>query len=138
MGDVLCWGVNQFGLGDSAHPIEYALEPTALSGVGGASAIAAGDNHACAVVGSGVMCWGSNDQGQIGLGAVDAVEAGTLTDHSPTSVVGVTNATAIVAGGSSSCALVQTGDLFCWGNNVEGEFGDAPHTAIGVPIKTSW
>lgn len=68
-----CWGAEGVGAG-STTPIE-----TVPSGV---RAIALGGQHACALVDSGVTCWGSNDSGQLGNG--------TTTDSStPVAVAGL-------------------------------------------------
>ena len=45
-----------------------------------ATAIAAGGSHTCAVVtGGGLRCWGSNSNGQLGIG-------GTVNQKSPAAV----------------------------------------------------
>jgi alpha-tubulin suppressor-like RCC1 family protein len=68
-GAVRCWGRNlrgQVGDGTSSD----RLTPTPVSGLGGGvQAVAAGAEHACAVMASGPMrCWGSDSRGQLGQG----------------------------------------------------------------------
>ena len=79
------------------------------------TAISAGRAHTCAVrINQAIVCWGSNDDGQI-----DAPEG----QH-----------TAIAAGASHTCALDTDQTIDCWGPNDDGQI-DAPegqHTAIAA------
>ncbi|MCL2824709.1 MAG: hypothetical protein FWD57_12020 [Polyangiaceae bacterium] len=66
---VKCWGRNSHGrLGDGTT--EDRAVPSQVSGLhAGVVAVSAGDNHTCALMGTGeVKCWGANDKGQIGDG----------------------------------------------------------------------
>lgn len=79
-GRVRCWGDNldgQLGLGrntGSRDRVGDDESPNAVSdvGIGGqASAVSAGAHHVCAVLATQAMrCWGSNSDGQLGLGDV--------------------------------------------------------------------
>ena len=101
------WGDNGNGqLGNNSLSSD-AHTPVAVAGVTGATALALGDQHACALVAGGaVQCWGANDDGQIGDGTTQARPA-------PTMVPGVT-AQAIDAGGDSTCAVDMGGNFQCW------------------------
>lgn len=64
-GQAWCWGNNAYGLiGDGSAP--FTMEPTA--GPAGLSQIEGGWRHVCAVISSGVGCWGANDRAQLGNG----------------------------------------------------------------------
>ncbi len=132
-GRVRCWGhgaLGQLGHGqlqDSAAPVEVKLPSPAL-------ALTAGSNHVCARLQNGrAVCWGSNERGQLGNGA--SVFEGRVQDAGdrsplPVAVVGVSNLTQLVAGGSQTCA-VSTGTkagVFCWGGTANAE-GEAEVTA---------
>jgi alpha-tubulin suppressor-like RCC1 family protein len=69
-GAVFCWGDNRAGqLGDGRNRLrESAPVPAVISAA--ATAIAAGGAHTCAVLAPdhGVVCWGSNNAGQLGDG----------------------------------------------------------------------
>jgi cysteine-rich repeat protein len=75
-GAVRCWGANGSGeLGQAnTTPVgddEPATTLVPIDLAGTATAITAGDNHACAVLDDGsVRCWGNNAAGQLGLGHV--------------------------------------------------------------------
>lgn len=68
-GDVTCWGDGAFGqLGNGA--ISPSTIPVATTGLsGGASNVAVGGMHACAITTSSVAkCWGRGSSGQLGDG----------------------------------------------------------------------
>lgn len=85
------------------------------AGCCGATAIAAGDRHTCALLeGGDVSCWGVNEAGQVG-------DATTTPRHAPRFVALGAAALAVAAGGSHACAVLQSGAVLCWGSNAEGQ-----------------
>ncbi len=44
---------------------------------------------------------------------------------------------AISAGGTHVCALLQTGEVMCWGDNSSGQLGDGTNTPHPAPVKVS-
>ena len=135
-GTISCWGNNRSGqLGnrksrdDGAEP--HSSVPVEVAGITDATAIAAGQDHSCAVHRSGtVSCWGNNYNGQLGNGQSQDYENRSVSykygpySWMPTGVAGITDAVAISAGGEHSCAVHQTGAISCWGNNWHGQLGN--------------
>jgi len=116
-GTVWCWGADESGqLGDgnfqTARP-----NPAPVSGLGsGATAIAAGDRHTCAVVAGAVQCWGADSAGQLGDG-------GSQNQPAPKQAV-ASGALAVGAGSGHSCAVMGPAgaeSLLCWGDNSSGQ-----------------
>lgn len=82
-GAARCWGRNVRGqVGDGTT--SDRLTPTPVSGLNsGVQALAAGAEHACAVMAAGPMrCWGSDSRGQLGQGTAGnrALPAPVLTE----------------------------------------------------------
>jgi alpha-tubulin suppressor-like RCC1 family protein len=121
-GAVKCWGDNWYGeLGNGKKkngPIPKTKNspiPVAVTGITNATAISAGSNYTCALLSDGTAkCWGDGDLGQLGDGTkcddVDVFEGGV-----PVPVKRLTNARAISAGWTSTCALLRSGRVKCWG-----------------------
>jgi alpha-tubulin suppressor-like RCC1 family protein len=67
---VECWGDNRNGAIDATNPAIAFTRPVPVAGLKKARLLAAGRNHACAVIGnSDLYCWGSNEFGQLGPNA---------------------------------------------------------------------
>jgi serine/threonine protein kinase len=115
-GRAWCWGLNADGqLGDRSRLDR--LSPARLSGAPAFQALAAGSAHTCGLSGGNVLCWGDNGAGQLG--------DGTTTDADrPVDVQGLPGAaTQISAGAVHTCALLDDGRAFCWGQNLHGQLG---------------
>lgn len=64
-----CFGANGQSQLTGAPTATGKVDVTLTGAAGVANAIAAGGNHACALLGDGsVQCWGANDRGQTGTG----------------------------------------------------------------------
>ena len=126
-GAVQCWGLNTSGqLGDGT--ITQRNTPRDVLNFSNAVAISAGAFHTCAVLSSGkVHCWGINTNGQLGMGSSGGQANSSLE------VSGITNAVAISAGVSHTCALLSTGAVQCWGLNADGQLGDGTTAQKLIP-----
>jgi alpha-tubulin suppressor-like RCC1 family protein len=135
---VQCWGdMAALGTGaaaglDDCGGRPCSMKPVPVAGITGATAIAAGATHSCALLSGGtIACWGDDVSGELGDGAM----ASQLT---PVAVVGVSGATAISAGDSYSCALLAAGTVECWGYNLSGQLGSGavgPDNCSGYPCS---
>jgi len=129
-GRVFCWGSNSNGLlGNGPQP--HSSTPVRVLRVTNVTQIAVGSGHSCALSGTGeVQCWGNNWAGQLGDGT-------TWDRQSPVRVLGPAGqrAVEVVAGGAHSCARLNTGRVFCWGFNRDGQLGDGTDDNHLVPVR---
>jgi alpha-tubulin suppressor-like RCC1 family protein len=95
--------------------------------------VAAGASHTCAVLSDGnVRCWGSNEFGELGA-LLDQPFVGD--DETPSQATGLEvsfggrRAIQVSGGFSFTCALLEDGNVRCWGRNVDNEL--APRRADG-------
>jgi len=81
--------------------------------------IAAGLYHTCALTDSrSLMCWGYNNNGQIGNGSSGEFAVNPVFVNSTESFISIT------AGGYNTCGLLSNGSAMCWGNNGDGQIGN--------------
>ncbi|SET00835.1 RCC1 domain-containing protein [Stigmatella erecta] len=128
-GRVNCWGLNTDGqLGDGSRltrlsPILIPLKQVAE--------VAVGSNHGCArLTNSRVACWGSQARGRLGDGVTSP-----LGRRFTPFVLPLRGITRVVAGGAHSCALDQSGALFCWGSNEHGMLGINSGAEVEGPTR---
>ncbi len=127
-GQVRCWGANQSGqLGDGSTSDRVA--PSAVQGLGAATAVAAGLDTTCAVAGGAVFCWGQGSTGQLGNGkrASSPLPVRVALPGKGAEPVQVS------VGGAHACALVTGGRVFCWGSNLHGQLGDGSTSERATP-----
>jgi alpha-tubulin suppressor-like RCC1 family protein len=133
-GSVMCWGSNGLGeLGDeTTNPRAvpgFVHGPSPGRNLTGATALAVGGSHACAIVAPGnVLCWGANSTGQLGDGtAVRRAIAAPIQNPTGSQYV------ALAAGPAHTCALTTMGAVDCWGANDYGQLNRGA-TASGSPL----
>ena len=139
-GTVWCWGYNvdgELGNGNNTN----SDVPVSVSSVTNVMAVTVGGvyesvnlspdfpvAHSCAVLSGGtIQCWGCNDQGQLGNNT-------TTNSSAPVTVVDITNAVAVTAGGLHSCAMLSGGTIQCWGCNDQGQLGNNTTTDSSAPV----
>ncbi|MCH8995345.1 MAG: chromosome condensation regulator RCC1 [Chloroflexi bacterium] len=136
-GGVMCWGRNhrgQLGTGTT----EDSTTAVGVSGLdSGALSISAGFDHTCVVTTAGqARCWGENDDGQLGNGAVGDSHRTTPVEVCASAKCGapLSEVASIAAGASHSCVLTTSGGAKCWGSNEHGQLGDGTMTDRAAPV----
>ena len=131
-GGLRCWGYNKYGqIGNGPEDDEWL--PAKVAGLNAnVAAVALGENHSCALlVEDRIVCWGNNEQGQLGIG-------NTETQYVPVFVTGMgTNAAAVITGQRFTCAFALTGGVYCWGENWAGQLGDGTQDNRLIPTAMS-
>jgi hypothetical protein len=132
-GTVNCWGLGESGQRGDGTTNTFAADPVPVSGITTAVVIAAGYDHACALLANGaVRCWGSNVDGQ--LGSPSTPQSGSSV---PVTVGGIAGAVAVTAGAYHTCALLQDSTLRCWGRNDQSQLGDGTRNRSASPVRVN-
>ena len=141
-GSGMCWGNNDYGhIGDGTY--NDRNEPTPISVLPANSSLVAmdlGAGHACGILDDGsVHCWGNNtfsdgeSEGRLGDGS-------NTSSRFPRSVSLPTGRTAISidAGTDHTCAILDDGNMSCWGANSFGQLGTGDTTASSTPVGVTF
>jgi alpha-tubulin suppressor-like RCC1 family protein len=123
-GTVVAWGRNvrgelgNGGVGSAMCGGELCEpNPTPVTGLSGVKALAAGGEHALALMSDGtVKAWGTNALGELGDGTDEVKDM-------PVPVSGLAGVVAVAAGNTNSTALLGGGTVMDWGQNRGGELG---------------
>lgn len=130
-GRVACWGKNasREAHDSTTNPV---LQPAFVSGITGATAVAAGDVHTCVIDAGLVKCWGSDGEDQLG-----PLAAGQTLSGPALQVTGLTGVTSLASGRRHSCAVDSTGRVRCWGERDGGKLGNGIITDGRTPNPTT-
>lgn len=117
-GTVWVWGLNtngQLGLGNTINQ----LSPVQIPELADVVQISCGSQHCLALKKDGsVWAWGYNANGVVGDGTANNYKT------TPTQVTGLPRIAQVFAGENWSMALTTDGDLWAWGLNNYGNFGN--------------
>jgi alpha-tubulin suppressor-like RCC1 family protein len=124
------WGLNSSGqVGDGTSGTNR-MTPVQVSGLTGATAIAAGASHTVARKSDGsAWAWGVNGSGQLGNGSY-------TSSNTPVEVWGVSGVIVprVGAGGAFSLTLQSDGAVRGWGWNSSGQLGIGTSTGSNVAV----
>ncbi|MDF1654216.1 MAG: hypothetical protein P1U34_03805 [Coxiellaceae bacterium] len=131
-GTMKCWGENDYGQLGIGNNDSFKITPQTVNGGRNFSvaALEAGGKHTCVITqAGGMMCWGKNSDGQLGIGDFEPMK------NTPQPVTGLRyGVVGISASARSTCALKSGGKVLCWGNNEFGQLGDGSTTFRDTPI----
>jgi len=134
---VECWGFNtkgQVGIGiASTQPISKPVTVIADK----AYDVSVGDYHICVVRSNGISdwveCWGSNINGQLGIGLINS------TVYSlPVTVSGLPSSMIskkVEVGYVHTCVMISTVDVRCWGSDINGQLGNNTTGVFSKPVS---
>jgi alpha-tubulin suppressor-like RCC1 family protein len=141
---VECWGANDRGQtgafdGNTNLPIHPTYTPNPVVGLAGCTAVTAGDQHACALCGGEIHCWGDNTAGSLGSGPLtfDPVPVPRTIDL----VLEGDPWVELFSGLRFSCARSEAGHVYCWGSSPHAGLGNGatsanlPVTVLASPIR---
>lgn len=137
-GSLWSWGYNLVGqLGDGSNTDRSS--PVRIGdGTENWHAVACGYWQTAAIRGDGTLCvWGSNGQGQLGLG-----DGTTQNQYSPVQIGGATDWVTVTSGSNHMMAVKADGSLWAWGLNYGGPLGDGTTVHRTSPVRiggdTDW
>jgi alpha-tubulin suppressor-like RCC1 family protein len=138
-GGAWCWGELAPSLGDGVST--WALTPVQVVGPEGlglladVSVVASGEAHSCARLGDGTLwCWGENSAGRLGDGTqVDRAWPVQVLDAS--GLAGLTGVLSLGLGRAHSCAALDEGTAWCWGDNSRRQLGDGTLSFKRLPVQ---
>jgi len=112
--------------------LSFTVQASDVNVLASVTQITAGDDHTCALLDSGVVrCWGWGGVGQIGYGNIDSIGDNETPATSGDVDVGGT-VTQIDAGDARTCAVLDTGNLRCWGSGLFSNLGYGnPNSNVG-------
>jgi hypothetical protein len=123
------------------EPIGIACDSGICNGQGScveplvARSMRMGTQHACAIMTDRTMqCWGSNAQGERGLGTTTPPFA---APYFKSVVPGMTDIDEVALDDQRTCARSLAGDVWCWGINSYGQLGDGTTTRRTSPTHVT-
>ena len=142
-GQARCWGYGwDGGLGNGTNaqvnPLPVVVsDPEGTGALTDVATVGAGGGFSCALLTTHeARCWGANDGGQLGDGTTtDRPRPVVVRDEAGSGPLG--GITQVEVGGFHACALLDSGQARCWGDNTEGRLGDGTTTDRSRPVAVT-
>lgn len=136
-GGIKCWGNNFFGklgqgtnvagIGDGPNELGDNLPPIDLGTTAKIALFAPGYDHNCVLFDDKTLkCWGSSDLGQTGQGdkLIRGDGPNEMGSNLPTVNLGTGKYPVVMTSGYyHTCAILNDGNVKCWGANDSGQLG---------------
>lgn len=138
-GTLWCWGsggFGQLGLGTTTNqvlPAYVSLDDVYVD-------VATADSHTCAITDAGeLVCFGRNNQGQLGIASLVDQSSPTFVSLTPGADPPDSDWVNVFAGRESTCAIKDSGRLYCWGRNSDRQIAADSPAIIDEPrlVETS-
>lgn len=141
-GVAFCWGRPGNGkLGDGdVHNHNSRTRPTPVAGDLRFGSVAAGPGHTCAITLQGELyCWGGNWWGELGSETNGECRLSPPCSFVPVPVATELRFQAVAPGGwlGHTCAVSKDGELYCWGDNRNGQLGTGGTTGSRLPVQVA-
>jgi alpha-tubulin suppressor-like RCC1 family protein len=176
-GELYCWGSNSSGqVGNNKSSNSLALTPVLIGGPSGGfgglanktvsyvSTSGAFNTHICAIASLVAYCWGSNQDGELGINVMPTGTNATNKAIVPTAVYtgGVLSGKKVIAitgdgnayyepglsgnvaqGNAHTCAIAYTTTTadalaYCWGSNLDGGLGNNGTMGLSSNTFPAW
>lgn len=129
---VQCWGQNDVGQLGTKPDTETHKKPVTVPGITGAVKLISGEAATCALLGDGsARCWGSNAEGELGLGKKSS-------DERASKLASIPEVAELCLATSHGCALTGSKTILCWGANANGQLGDGTTEPKLTPSRVAW
>jgi len=130
-GTVWSWGSNGFGQLGNGTTSSSPSAAAAVPGLSDVQDVEGGREHVVALTTSGgILVWGSNAYGQLGLG-----DTANRSQPTPVTVPCTGGVKSVDAGHYSTFALCNDGTVWGWGYNADGQIGDGTRTNRRSPVQ---
>ena len=140
---VYAWGDNTYGqLGQntsgSSSAVLQAVKKSNGESITNAVAVAAADNYSLALTADGIVyAWGDNTYGVMGNGTKGGIQKSAVAVAGVTGDGTLEGIYAIAASPKTAVAISKDGHVYSWGNNDNGQIGDATHFERLYPVMQS-
>jgi len=138
-GEVYCWGINSSGQVGDGTTISTIVPVKVVQAEGGllnktVTAVSVAGSGTCAIATGEAYCWGAG--GRLGNGASQNSSVPVKVTQAAGVLAGKV-VSKIEAGNNGHVCAVASSELYCWGNNSNGQLGNGSTTQSLLPVKVA-
>src|ERR1035441_709693 len=132
-GAAYCWGDGALGSNTGGSSVPVAVDASGVLVGKRMAQISAGLGATCSLDRAGAaFCWGDNDYGELGDGTTAGSSVPVAVDTR--GVLAGQRLTQVATGAFHACAADRSANIYCWGDNNQGDLGDGRTSMSDVPV----